>query len=597
MYPRSYAQYTLLERLASGGMSEVDLARRTVDDAGYVRFLVVKRIKANHVEDESFVRMFKDEARITSALRHTNIAQVYDFGRVEDEYFLALEYVAGTDLRVVLSRLRKARKRMPVRMALKITADVLDALEYAHTRTDTLGKPMNVVHRDVNPRNIMMSVSGEVKLIDFGVARATDRLERTQTDHFKGKIAYMAPEQVTSEDLDHRVDIFAMGLTLYEVLTGRGAFAGLDQTQILYRILQDQLPRLEVPKEWGAPGRSLSDLVGRALAHDRDQRYPTASSMREAVERTVSAFGGMPTQAEFAAWLREVDPGLEDRVRAKLERLAGSLPPEGQIPPLEPPEPSDRSVSLALAPTEPSEPVEIEGARRSPLVVAAAGIGSVTLVLLVLLTVVGLGVLAAIAGVAMLQPGELEPAEVAELEPADDSPADDVPTGPVKPLEVWPPPRPWQGDEADAGGAGTADPPAQPRPRPETAATVTGSVDDDTPDPAASEEGTASTASEPTTDVVEETPSGSADPVTEVEPATPEPAAATEPVATGKLQVTAAIKGLKLRIDGVETPHRTGEQFEWPVGTYTIEADGLSPATVTVKSGLFAFVPLKPEGS
>ena len=325
MYPRTYAQYTLLERLATGGMSEVDLARRAVDDTGFVRFLVVKRIRANHVEDDAFVRMFKDEARITSELRHTHIAQVYDFGRVGDEYYLALEYVPGTDVRHVLGCLRKQRKRMPVRMALRIASDVLDALHYAHTRTDALGRPMEVVHRDVNPRNIMISASGEVKLIDFGVARATDRLERTQTDHFKGKVAYMAPEQVHGRDLDHRVDVFAMGLTLYELLTGRGAFAGLDQTQTLYRILQGQIPQLQVPKEWGAPGRSLTSLVGRALEVDPEQRYPTAAAMREAVRRVADEFGGLPTVSEVKAWLQEIDPELEGRIRDKLGRWSGPL--------------------------------------------------------------------------------------------------------------------------------------------------------------------------------------------------------------------------------------------------------------------------------
>jgi len=161
-YPRPYGSYLLLEPLGQGGMSEVELARRSVDASGYLRFLVIKRIHSRHTGDEGFVRMFQDEARINAELQHENIAQVYDFGREGDEWYLAMEYVAGVDLRQLQRALSQAGEGLPASISLRIICDVLDALQYAHHRVDTYGRPMRIVHRDVNPRNIMVSVRGEV---------------------------------------------------------------------------------------------------------------------------------------------------------------------------------------------------------------------------------------------------------------------------------------------------------------------------------------------------------------------------------------------------------------------------------------------------
>ena len=198
-YPRPYGTYLLLERLGAGGMSEVDLARRAVGEGSFVRFIVIKRIRGSNQIDEQYVRMFQDEARINAELSHENIAQVYDFGREGDEYYMAMEYVPGLDLRAVQIALAKKGKLLPVRIALTVLVGVLRALQYAHTRVDQLGRPMNIVHRDVNPRNVMLSINGEVKLIDFGVAKAADRLEKTEGNTMKGKFAYMAPEQIQGD--------------------------------------------------------------------------------------------------------------------------------------------------------------------------------------------------------------------------------------------------------------------------------------------------------------------------------------------------------------------------------------------------------------
>jgi serine/threonine protein kinase len=320
-YPRAYADYVLLERLGAGGMSEVDLARKVVDDPNYVRFSVIKRIKTDRVADESFVRMFKDEARITSELHHANIGTVYDFGKVGDEYYLALEYVPGIDCRHLINTLRERGQRVPLKVALKIVCDVLDALQYAHEKRDTFGRPMNIVHRDVNPRNIMISIRGEVKLIDFGVAKATDRLERTRTDHVKGKFSYMAPEQISGAHTDHRADLFAIGLTLHELLSGVSPFHGLNQIQILHRMVAGTAPDLpQVPE---LPDLTLlSQVQAKALTQAPSDRFQSASDYATALRRVAQSVGGLPTPAQLAAFLHAVDPILVARLQHKMETYA-----------------------------------------------------------------------------------------------------------------------------------------------------------------------------------------------------------------------------------------------------------------------------------
>ncbi|MEQ1507769.1 MAG: serine/threonine-protein kinase, partial [Myxococcota bacterium] len=320
-YPRSYAHYVLLERLGSGGMSEVDLARNQSDDDTFVRFAVIKRIKADRSTDESFVRMFKDEARITSELHHENIGGVYDFGRFGDEWWLALEYVPGIDVRFLVNTLRERGQRVPVKIALKIVVEVLEALGYAHAKRDTFGRPMGIVHRDVNPRNVMVSIRGEVKLIDFGVAKATDRLEQTRTDQVKGKFQYMAPEQLSGMEVDHRSDLYAAGLLLHELLAGVAPSYGLNHAQVLHRLMSGKTPELpaipELPDD-----RRLRAVHDRALAHAVDDRYPSAEAMAADLRAVAAPIGGLPTADQLAGFLFAVDPELTGRLQRKMEGYA-----------------------------------------------------------------------------------------------------------------------------------------------------------------------------------------------------------------------------------------------------------------------------------
>ena len=306
-YPRSFASYVLLERLGKGGMSQVDLARRSVGDGSYVRFCAIKRIHADNGTDDLYVRMFHDEARINAELHHENIAQVYDFGVEDGEFFLAMEYVPGLDLRDIQRRLHKRGQRMPVRVVLTVLKQVLAGLHHAHTATDTMGRPMRVVHRDVNPRNVMLSVRGTVKLIDFGVARAEDRLERTEGQVIKGKFAYMAPEQIEGREIDHRADLYAVGMMLHELINGQNPLVGLNQVQVLHRVLNGSVGELEVGSDYPEP-EVLEALHAWALAKKPGERFPDAAAFAAAVDEALVPVGGACTRTELAAFLREVDP-------------------------------------------------------------------------------------------------------------------------------------------------------------------------------------------------------------------------------------------------------------------------------------------------
>jgi eukaryotic-like serine/threonine-protein kinase len=324
-YPRQYGKYVLLEPIGAGGMSEVDLAHRGVDDTSFVRFVAIKRVARANIGDDSFVRMFMDEARINAELHHGNIVGVYDFGKqVEsgdgrEEYFMVMEYVPGLDLRALQHAAHKLGHRLPLRFCFSVLHEVLQGLQYAHSKVDTLGRPMNLVHRDINPRNVMVSVRGEVKVIDFGVALAEDRLEKTQGRSLKGKFAYMSPEQIEGNvSLDGRTDLYAVGLMLHELVAGVGPFHGLTELQIMHRIVMGQIAPLQVPPEF-PDGEFLLQLHARALSRDRDRRYPDARAFRKDLAKAAEILGGLATQEERAALVSSLAPLQVEGIATRLK--------------------------------------------------------------------------------------------------------------------------------------------------------------------------------------------------------------------------------------------------------------------------------------
>jgi serine/threonine protein kinase len=303
-----FARYELLDRIGEGGMAEVWAARGYRSD-GSVRDLVVKRIAPGLAGDPDFQAMLLEEARMTARLQHPQIVQTVDWGRLDDTLFLAMERVVGMDGRGLLEKSRSRRTPIPPEVALLIVAEVLEALGYAHAQRDDVGNLLGIVHRDISPANVLLSARGEVKLADFGIARAKFRVSRTQVGQVRGKPRYMSPEQARGEELDARSDIFACGLLLYEFLTGEAAYPGGETIEEVIEGLQREVP---VPSDRlpDLPA-GIDSLVQGMCERHADARYQTAKDARTAIEG-VSRRRGL--------WLDSAR--LADLVQAFTERTA-----------------------------------------------------------------------------------------------------------------------------------------------------------------------------------------------------------------------------------------------------------------------------------
>jgi serine/threonine-protein kinase len=285
-------RYQILSRLRKGGMAELYLARH-VGDRGYEKIVAVKRVLPHLAEDATFVQMFLNEARIAAGLTHGNIAQVIDFGSEGDEHYLVLEYVHGTSvldlLRAVSKSPAQGEAGVPIAAALTIIREVAAALHYAHEKRGSDGKPLGLVHRDVSPSNILVSYDGEVKLVDFGIAKATAHTRVTKSGTIKGKLAYMAPEQVRSESLDRRADVFSLAVVLYELCTGRRCFVAPGEFALINRVAAG---RYEKPRAIIADfPEALEAIIVRGLAVEADERFESARALQLAIESFAESAG------------------------------------------------------------------------------------------------------------------------------------------------------------------------------------------------------------------------------------------------------------------------------------------------------------------
>ncbi|MCL4224254.1 MAG: serine/threonine protein kinase, partial [Myxococcales bacterium] len=285
-------KYELLRHLASGGMARVYLAR--VDGVGgFARHLVLKTVRAERTDDDSYLAMFLDEARLVATLHHQHIAQVFDVGVAEDgTYYLAMEYVHGETVRAVLERARDLRERLPLDFSLTVVAAAAAGLHHAHERRGPDGKSLGIVHRDVTPSNVIAGYDGAVKLIDFGIAKATERATHTKTGFIKGKAGYMAPEQALGHPVDRRADVFSLGVMLYELTTQTRAFPAASELEVAHRIVRGEVtpPSVVVP---GYPSE-LEDVVMTALARDPDERFGDAEAFGHALDYAASHLGLAP---------------------------------------------------------------------------------------------------------------------------------------------------------------------------------------------------------------------------------------------------------------------------------------------------------------
>jgi serine/threonine protein kinase len=317
--PEPFGKYYLVDRIATGGMAEIFKAK-TFGEAGFENLVVIKRILAHLSDDPDFIGMFIDEAKVTVALQHRNVVRVYDFGKLGPNYFIAMECLDGKDSRQILRKLAQSRGYVPIEFAVFIAAEACKGLEYAHTKTDLQGQPYGIVHRDVSPSNILVSYDGDVKVADFGIAKAHNNLSDTDAGVLKGKYEYMSPEQAAGEDIDARSDIFALGIVLWEMLTGRRLFKADGDVATLEKVkAADVAPPSSVASRVPA---SLDAIVLKALAKDKNDRYPTARAFQEALAEYLFPSTSDQLHTALSGFMNEL---FADEIAAERERLeAGS---------------------------------------------------------------------------------------------------------------------------------------------------------------------------------------------------------------------------------------------------------------------------------
>jgi serine/threonine-protein kinase len=300
--PQSVGKYEVLERLAVGGMAELFKARAS-GEHGFEKLVVIKKILPQLAADPSFIQMFLDEARLTAQLDHPNIVHVFELGTDADTPYIAMQWVDGIDLLALMRECARTQIRLPAHLAALIARDVADALDYAHHVTASDGRPLGLVHRDISPGNVLLSRRGDVKLTDFGIARAAERQHKTEAGMLKGKYGYMSPEQVSGAELDGRSDVFSLAVVLVEMVTARRLFAAPSDLDVLLMVRDANLERLhrysrDVPLE-------LRVIAERALERRPEGRWATAGELRDALTGWLHR-NGRPDARDLAAFVARV---------------------------------------------------------------------------------------------------------------------------------------------------------------------------------------------------------------------------------------------------------------------------------------------------
>jgi eukaryotic-like serine/threonine-protein kinase len=316
--PRRFGKYTLLRKLAQGGMAELFLAlHRAV--AGFEKLVVIKRILPSMNQDQGFIDMLLHEARIAATLSHPNVVQIFDVGYIDGSYYIAMEHIHGEDLRSIVRQMKKrGLMEFPVEHALGIVIGTCAGLAYAHEKRGLDGAPLTIVHRDISPQNILVTYAGDLKVVDFGIAKSGRRPvgEDTKSGRLKGKVPYMSPEQARGEDIDWRSDIFATGILLFELTTGKRLFKGQNELETLRLICERTYPWPSQVRP-GYPHR-LEAIVMRALAKDRNERYQSARHLQSDLESYVRDDRIAVSNIELSRWMQWL---FEDRIAQQKEAL------------------------------------------------------------------------------------------------------------------------------------------------------------------------------------------------------------------------------------------------------------------------------------
>jgi serine/threonine protein kinase len=323
---QSFGRYELVHPLGKGGMSEVFLSRLT-GAAGFEKFCIIKTILPQMSADPQFVHRFQHEAKVLVQLNHANIAQIYDMGEEARAFYMAIEYIAGVDLGRLIDKTQARHDRVPVPVALYIAQRALEALGYAHRKVGNDGQALGIVHRDVSPQNVMVSYEGDVKVIDFGLAKSAVSKKGTMPSMVMGKLGYMSPEQARGEPVDYRSDIFSLGVVLWEMLAGRALFQGQTVGEMVAQMSNPKVPSLREFRD--DVSEELEGIVRKSLGAKPDERYARADQMARALNEVIVREGHSMGAEEVGTYVRSVCPDEYDsqvKLISSLTMKIGSTP-------------------------------------------------------------------------------------------------------------------------------------------------------------------------------------------------------------------------------------------------------------------------------
>jgi serine/threonine protein kinase/TolA-binding protein len=339
--PARFGKYILVERLATGGMAQLYRAK-ILGVQGFEKLIAIKMILPHLAKEHELVNSFIDEAKLAALLNHQNIVQIYDFGSMEDSYFISMEYLFGKDLRGIATKSKEKNVPVSLEHALYIMSRACSGLDYAHKLKDFQGKPLNIIHRDISPQNIFVTYEGDVKILDFGIAKAASQSTITQYGMIKGKVAYMSPEQAAGKFIDRRSDLFSTGILLYELVTGIRMFTGDSTMQILAKVREAEFE----PPESVTPGlpEKVFSILKRALAKEPEERYQSCGEMLRDLEECMVELSLRPTAGGLARYMKELfqdEIAAEDEVIREVSGITRA--PESEPKPKPEPESKQKS--------------------------------------------------------------------------------------------------------------------------------------------------------------------------------------------------------------------------------------------------------------
>ncbi|MBK6691180.1 MAG: protein kinase [Myxococcales bacterium] len=360
---KDLGKYHLLAELGEGGMAKVFLAVATGMGGAVSKLVVVKKMQGFLAEDPEFATMFLDEARIASLLNHKNVVQTIEAASEGGTLFIVMEYLDGQPLHRIVERAHDEGTDFPLEMHLAILTDVLAGLHHAHELSDLDGQKLNVVHRDVTPHNIFVTYDGQTKVVDFGIARAEGRTTKTKHGRVKGKLPYMAPEQARGEELDRRVDVFAVGVMLYEAIVGKRYWEGLRDQTIMRALISDELPALPV----GVADDELLEICKKALSPNRDARFATALDMQRALEAFSAGKLARPSALQIGAEIEELFRERREAAKKIIDAELAILKRSGSNPVLAASAPPSERTANDKTPVRPdTEPTRVDARASRP---------------------------------------------------------------------------------------------------------------------------------------------------------------------------------------------------------------------------------------